>query len=67
MKAVNPTKDKPNRTGSLQRSFLVELPIDAANALEDLKYHLQKREQRPVTKKSLVTQAIWLLVNELGQ
>lgn len=56
-----------NNAPRKERSFLVTLSAEVADSLEDMKYYLQRREQRRITKRSLVETAIKKLVASLGQ
>lgn len=49
------------------RAFLVTLTHATADALEDLKLHLQRKERRRVTKRELVEAAIQSLVAQSGR
>ena len=45
-----------------EQNFLVTLTLELGDALEDLKYHMQRKERRRVTKRELVEKAIRGLV-----
>ena len=59
--------DRQRKQHPNQRHFLVALSMEAADGLEDLKYHLQRRERRRVTKRELVETAVLNLIAQAGR
>ncbi len=56
--ALNRSETRPNQP----KFFLVRLPLELADTLEDFKHERQRRERRWIPKRELVEEAIRLLV-----